>query len=240
MNQLDKELQLIKAKVNAMWELVTEQVSSARQALVTADHDLARKVVKRDKKVNNFDSKIDRMCEDFFALYNPVAVDLRWVLATLKINANLERIGDAAEGIAQQVREVEGTFSPELLEATRLLEMYDAAQSMLQDAFKAYDDQDTDLARDLIKRDKLLNTINGKKDKVLVRYIQQYPDQIDHSLKMSSVLQKLERMGDQVTNIAEEVIFYVDAKMIKHKSMKKKTKVKKNKPDSEDKSSPEA
>ncbi|GAA4295125.1 phosphate signaling complex protein PhoU [Nibribacter koreensis] len=231
MNQLDKELQLIKAKVNAMWELVTAQVSSAREALETANHDLARRVVKRDKKVNTYDSKIDRMCENFFALYNPVAVDLRWVLATLKINANLERIGDSAEGIAQQVREIEGTFSPELLEITRLPEMFTAAQDMLQDAFRAFDDQDTTLARELILRDKLLNKINGKKDRILVKYIQAHPDQIDHCLKMSSVLQKLERIGDQVTNIAEEVIFYVDAKMIKHKSMKKKTKGKKDKPD---------
>ncbi|QHL85940.1 phosphate signaling complex protein PhoU [Nibribacter ruber] len=231
MNQLDKELQLIKAKVNAMWELVELQVASAREALETTNPQLARKVVKRDKKVNDFDLKIDRMCENFFALYNPVAVDLRWMLATLKINANLERIGDSAEGIAQQVCEVESAFAPALLEATRFTEMYDAAQAMLADAFLAFDEQDTSLARQLIQRDKLLNKINGRKDKVLVQYMQQHPDQMNHCLKLSSVLQKLERIGDQVTNISEEVIFYVDAKMIKHKSMKKKTKDKKNKPE---------
>lgn len=222
MNQLEKELQRITNKVSEMWALVEFQVTNGKEALVKADTELAKKVIKRGKKVNAYDIKIDRMIENFFALYNPVAVDLRWALAILKINANLERIGDSAESVALMLREIDSPLEPELMEATRLVEMYDGAISMLQEVHRAFHQKDTEMARALIGKDRLLNTIHRKTDKVLIQYIQQHPDRLAQSLKVSGIIRKLERIGDQVTNIAEEIVFYVDAKVVKHKKSKKR------------------
>ena len=224
MNQLEKELLQIKVKVNEMWDLVKFQVHGGKEALVNTDRELARKIMKRGKKVNDYDVKIDRMCENLFALFNPVAVDLRWVLAVLKINANLERIGDSAEGIARYIKESETPFDPELLQATQVLEMYDAAEAMLIDVRHSLTEEDTELAKALIKRDKVLDKINGKADKAVIAYMQAHPDKISQALKISNIIRKLERIGDQITNIAEEVVFYVDAKVVKHKQKNKRNK----------------
>jgi phosphate transport system protein len=221
MNQLEKELQRITNKVSEMWALVEFQVVTGKEALVKTDTELARKVIKRGKKVNDYDIKIDRMIENFFALYNPVAVDLRWALAVLKINANLERIGDSAESVALMIQEINSPLLPDLVTATQLIEMYDGAIAMLNEVHQAFHEKDTERARNLIRQDKLLNKIHRQTDKVLISYIQQHPDCLAQCLKVSGIIRKLERIGDQVTNIAEEIVFYVDAKVVKHKKIKK-------------------
>ncbi|RNI31446.1 phosphate signaling complex protein PhoU [Rufibacter latericius] len=224
MNQLDKELLRIKTKVEEMWDLVDFQLTAGREALLTSNPDLAKKVIKSGKKVNAYDIKIDRMCENIFALFNPVAVDLRWVLAILKINSNLERIGDYAESIAHMLKEANPPIEPTLLADSRFLEMFEASETMLKNVRIAFLEENTELARQVIKQDKLLNKIHGKTDKVLMRYFQTHPDNIFQSLKVSGIIRKLERIGDHTTNIAEEIVFYVDAKVVKHQQKKKKNK----------------
>ncbi|MBA9075308.1 MULTISPECIES: phosphate signaling complex protein PhoU [Rufibacter] len=226
MNHLEKELLAIKNKVNEMWSLVEFQVLAGKDALLNGDQELTKKIIKRGRKVNAYDIKIDRMCENIFALYNPVAVDLRWLMAILKINANIERIGDSSEGIARLVKEAKAPIDPELLQVTRVLEMYEAAETMLAEVQRAFYEENTALARAIIKRDKLLNKIHVKTDQVIIKYIQAHPENIAQSLKISGIIRKLERIGDQITNIAEEIIFYVDAKVVKHKDKAKKKKKK--------------
>ena len=221
MNHIDVELSGLRVKLMEMWDLVEYQLQSGREAMLNADHELARKVVKLGKKVNNFDVKIDRMCENLLALYTPVAVDLRLVLATLKINANLERIGDTAEGISMHVQNRESRFSPEMLEITKAVAMYDEALSMFYDCRVAYKANDTEQARLIIKRDKMLNKIYRKSDAIVAEYMRNNPEYIEEGLALLSIIKKVERVGDQITNIAEEIIFYQDAKVVKHKSKKK-------------------
>ena len=221
MNHIEVELDTLKAKLMEMWDLVEYQLQSGHEAMLKADHELAAKIIKLGKKVNNFDVKIDRMCENLLALYTPVAVDLRLILATLKINANLERIGDTAESISMFVQKRESPFNAELSERTNAFVMFDEALAMFAACRKAYKTSDTELARQVIKRDKMLNKIYRKSDDIIAVYLQQYPDIIHECLSMLSVIKKLERVGDQITNIAEEIIFYQDAKVVKHKSKKK-------------------
>ncbi|HSI91643.1 MAG TPA: phosphate signaling complex protein PhoU [Adhaeribacter sp.] len=228
MNQLEKELNRITIKVSKMWDAVIFQVVSGKEALVKSDYALAKKVSRRGKKVNKFDVKIDRLVENFFAIFNPVAVDLRWALAILKINANLERIGDAAESVALLIREIETPLNPKLVEATRLIEMYDAAIQMLHDVHEAYDEKDTKKAYLVLQKDELLNTIYRNTDAVLIQYIRENPNDVAHALKVSAIIRKLERIGDQITNISEEIIFYVDAKVIKHAKVRPAKSLKNN------------
>jgi phosphate transport system protein len=217
MAQLETELQLLKTEAVNMWSLVNSQLSKARQAFVTFDKDLAREVVLKEKRVNGSELKIDRDCENIFALFCPVAIDLRFLLAVLKINSNLERIGDIAEGIAKYIIDTESPFSEELLKVSRILPMYEESVNMLSDTQDAFEKEDTILARSVFKKDDFLDNVNRSSHKVLEEYIKNHPEETSQALWILSTIRKLERVGDQSKNIAEEIIFYLEAKVLKHK-----------------------
>jgi phosphate transport system protein len=223
MPHIDVELDRLREKLLEMWDLVEHQLASGRDAVMNADHELSERIIKLERKVNSYDIKIDRMCENFFALFTPVAVDLRMVLAVLKINTNLERIGDTAEGMARFVCKLNRPFDPELVELTKVLVMYDEALVMFRECRTAFVQDDPKHAKQIIKLDKALNKIYRKSDVVIAKYLQANPDRIPEGLALLSIIKKLERVGDQVTNMAEEIIFYREAKVVKHrKKLKRK------------------
>lgn len=199
-----------------MWVLVQSQIEKAYQALINNDKDLAREVIINERRVNSMELKIDSDCEDIFALYNPVAGDLRTVLATLKINNNLERIGDLAEGICKHIISEADAFESELLDATEIHAMYEAAATIMSDVLKAYTTEDTKLARTIFKKDEILNEINVLATQNIKDYIGSDIAKIEQGLNFLSIIRKLERVGDQLTNIAEEIIFSHEAKVLKH------------------------
>ncbi|MEI9933578.1 MAG: phosphate signaling complex protein PhoU [Ferruginibacter sp.] len=197
-------------------DLVHTQLVKARAALFNFDKDLAREVILKERRVNAYELKIDRDCEDIFALYTPVAIDLRFLLAVLKINSNLERTGDIAEGIAKYVLGADKQFSTELLKQTKVTEMYEEAINMFNDTLAAFEKEDTILARSVFKKDEFLDTININANHLILDFLKEFPTDVDESLYALSIIRKLERIGDQSKNIAEEIIFYVEAKVLKH------------------------
>ncbi|HVX24930.1 MAG TPA: phosphate signaling complex protein PhoU [Parafilimonas sp.] len=216
MTQLETEIQQLKDEVKNMWTMVRGQLLKALSALLNFDKDLAREVVAMEKRVNATELKIDRDCENIFALYTPVAIDLRFLLAVLKINTNLERTGDIAEGIAKHVISVDRPFREDLLDATKVIEMYREAIAMLEDTLTAFENEDTILARSVFEKDEFLDDINTKSNEFIEAYLKNNPGEIDQALYASSIIRKLERVGDQSKNIAEEIIFYIEAKVLKH------------------------
>ena len=216
MAQIETELQLLKTEAVNMWTLVNSQLSKARQAFLTFDKDLAREVVLKEKRVNGSELKIDRDCENIFALFCPVAIDLRFLRAVLKINSTLERIGDIAEGIAKYIIDAEVPFSKELMEVTRVMPMYEEAVNMLEDTQAAFEKEDTILARSVFKKDDFLDGINKASNKVLESHLKEHPEDTPQALWLLSIIRKLERVGDQSKNVAEEIIFYLEAKVLKH------------------------
>ncbi len=216
MTPLENEINAVKKELVSMWILVQSQLNKAREAMVQFDKDLAREVLVKEKRVNSFELKIDRDCENIFALYCPVAVDLRFLLAALKINTNLERIGDIAAGIALYVVESSVNFEVKTLESTSLLRMYDEAINILIDTRTAFEKEDTVLARSIFKRDDVLDAINEGAPVAIAEVIKADLNSIPEALYILSVFRKLERVGDQAKNIAEEIIFYVEAKILKH------------------------
>jgi phosphate transport system protein len=218
MAQIETELQLLKVEAINMWTLVNSQLSKARLAFLNFDKDLAREVVLKEKRVNGSELKIDRDCENIFALFCPVAIDLRFLLAVLKINSNLERIGDIAEGIAKYIIDAEAPFTRELLDVTRILPMYEESVKMLEDTQEAFEKEDTILARSVFKKDDFLDDINRQAHKVLERHLKDHPEDTSQALWLLSIIRKLERVGDQAKNVAEEIIFYLEAKVLKHKN----------------------
>jgi phosphate transport system protein len=216
MSQLEIELKGLKIEVVNMWTLVHSQLIKSNIAMVNFDKNLAREVVSREKRVNGLELKIDRDCENIFALLTPVAVDLRFVLAVLKINSNLERIGDIAEGIAKYILSADKPFNPDLLRMTDTVAMYDEAINMLDDTLSAFEKEDTALARSVFQKDEYLDKININATTSTVKYLEQFPQDGYQALINLSVIRRLERVGDQSKNIAEETIFYVEAKVLKH------------------------
>jgi phosphate transport system protein len=218
MAQIETELQLLKVEAINMWTLVNSQLSKARLAFLNFDKDLAREVVTKEKRVNGSELKIDRDCENIFALFCPVAIDLRFLLAVLKINSNLERIGDIAEGIGKYIIDAEAPFTKELLDVTRILPMYEESVKMLEDTQEAFEKEDTILARSVFKKDDFLDDVNRQAHKVLERHLKDHPEDTSQALWLLSIIRKLERVGDQAKNVAEEIIFYLEAKVLKHKN----------------------
>lgn len=216
MKQLEHEIQSIKAEVLSMWNLVESQLKKTRTSMMHFDRDLAREIIIKEKRVNAFELKLDRDCENIFALYCPVAVDLRFLLAVLKINNNLERIGDIAEGIAKYIIESINDFDQELFMKTELIRMFDDAIHILADARIAFETEDTILARSIFKRDEILDEINLNAIERVSECIKADMDVMHDALYVLSIIRKLERVGDQAKNIAEEIIFYVEAKVLKH------------------------
>ncbi len=218
MSHLDIELQQLKADTIKMWTLVNLQLVKAKESLLNLDKDLARQVILSEKRVNASELKLDLDCENIFALFNPVAVDLRFVLAVLKINSNLERTGDIAESIAKFVINVDKNFDLKLLEITRVVKMFEAAIQMMNETMDAFDSENTLIARKIFQQDELLDEINNKANTIVAEYIKNHTENIEPALYLLSVIRKLERVGDQSKNMAEEIIFYIEAKVLKHRS----------------------
>ncbi len=216
MTHLEEELKALKQEVSKMFALVHSQIERSFNALQHFDKDLAHQIISTEKRVNAQELKIDLDCENYFALYNPVAVDLRYVLAVLKINSNLERIGDIAESIARFIIESDNAFSKELIEYTRTNKMFDVSLKMLDDVEDSFNAEDTSLARTIFKQDAVLDEINFNSNKLIAEYLKKDISSVDQALHILSIIRKLERVGDQAKNIAEEIIFYIEAKVVKH------------------------
>ena len=203
-----------------MLDLCRKQLKNAREAFFNHDTDLAEEVLHTENRVNALDLKIEKDCERFIALHNPVAGDLRFVLALRKINFDLERIGDHAYGISNYLVKVDQSIEPELMQLTEAERMFDSTMSMLDNISEAFVEADTKIARKVFKKDKILNEINMNTFGIISREVKSRPELIEQFLLLFSVIKKLERIGDLVTNIAEEIIFFREAEVIKHKKKK--------------------
>lgn len=217
MRHTEESIQSIKKNLAEMWLLVQGQVEKASVALVTDNKEMAHEVRSREKLVDTYELLIDRECENFFALLTPVAVDLRLVLSIIKINNNLERIGDFAEDIATfVVHNRREHITPELIEKLRLREMFDEALNMLNLCKQALANEDSALAGKVFVKDDVVDQINNDATTVLAAYMKEHNDAIYDCLHLSAAVRRVERIGDRCSNIAEDIVFYLEAKVLKH------------------------
>jgi len=219
---LDNELVKLKLQLFEMWSLVITQVETSREALINYDKDAASEVTFKEKMVDTYELKIDRDCESFIALNNPVATDLRFTLAVLKINNELERIGDFARGIAQFVKKCPSeSLNPELIRVSQIDDIFKNAAEMLKDGKMALENENTRMAVSIFSHDDFLDDVYKRSNKIIAEYIKTHPDEIEEALNMHSIIRKIERIGDHCENIAEEIVFYIEAKVLKHSGKKK-------------------
>lgn len=225
MKQTEIEIKKLKGHLAEMWSLVESQVRKSFEAVLAHDQDLAREIMIREKSVNAQELVVDHHCENFIALFNPVAVDLRFVLSLLKINNNLERIGDFAESIAafiiyDQTRPLDG----ELVNQLKLPKMFETVLKMMDQARTALVKEDSQLAGKVLSQDDRVDAIHRDSIPVLAGYITANPGQTAEMLGVYNVIRRAERMGDRLSNIAEDIVFYLDAKELRHRSDTSSTK----------------
>ncbi|MEG1585723.1 MAG: phosphate signaling complex protein PhoU [Bacteroidales bacterium] len=218
MKYIEQELLHLKNKVVEMWDLSLSQLEKAGTAVLTGDQTLAKEVVMRERIVNAVDLKVDSECENIIALYAPVAIDLRFVLAMMHISNDLERIADFCEAIATYVIKNE-TENPdkELMKLVHLEEMIQAVTQMLISGRKALEEESSFEAIRVFDMDEQVDEFNVQAVNILGDYLKDHPDRGKDCLLLYGVVRRLERLGDHCTNLAEELIFYLDAKVLKHK-----------------------
>jgi len=221
MNNLEKELLILKDSVLEMLKLVLMQIEKAGKAFMEFDKELAEEIIHNEKKVNALELSIDKICETTFALFNPVASDLRFTISVLKMNSDIERIGDYADGIADYVVDLKKPISPEALEQFRLKEMFDIAYHMLDMVIISFETDNTKLARTVFMQDKKLNEINRASSQLIADLVGE-GSKVRELLYAFSTIKKMERMGDHIKNIAEDWIFYLEGEILKHKRKNRK------------------
>ncbi len=222
MKHTEQEIKNLKNYHIEMWNLVESQVTKAFDALKNYDTQKAREIIARERVVNAQELVVDHHLENFIALFAPVAIDLRFVLSLLKINNNLERIGDFAESIALFVLYKQNApIDHKLYEKLRLDEMMDTAKKMLSTARIALIEEDSKLAASVFALDSNVDEINKDAVQVLADYIVENNAKSVEMLGLHAVIRRIERVGDRVSNIAEDIVFFVDAKELRHQTKNK-------------------
>jgi len=209
-----EELGRLKERLLAMGGLAEERLRGAIRAIMERDPDLATEVVESDEPVNQLHIEIDSRCFKLIALHQPVAGDLRSNVAGLKINTDLERVGDLAVNIAEAVRRY--LRHPPVKELVDIPRMADIAQAMLRDALDAYVRQDVELAQKVLDEDDALDGLKTQVFRELLTFMLEKPSTIEPALDLILISRHLERVGDHATNIAEDVIFIVSARDVRH------------------------
>jgi phosphate transport system protein len=209
-----ERLEEVRRRLILMGGEVEKQIGKAIDALVQASAEKARSVIEQDEEIDLMENQIEEEAIQLLALEQPVAVDLRFLVGVLKINNDLERIGDHAVNIAEGAERL--ASQKRLKPFIDIPYMADVAQSMLKDALDAFIARDPELAKKVIKRDDILDEKNESIIRELLTYMAEKPSLISHCLELISVSKNLERIGDLATNIAEDTIYIAEAKMVKH------------------------
>jgi phosphate transport system protein len=209
-----EELQQLQARLLAMGGLAEDRVRAAIDGLVSRDRSAIDDVLANDAPINQLHVEIDNRCFTLLALHQPMAVDLRAIVSAVKINTDLERVGDLAVNIAEAAtRYLKHAAVKELIDIPRMARI---AQTMLRDALDAFVRRDIQLAQAVLDQDDELDGLKTQVFRELLTYMLQDPSTIEPALDLILVSRHLERIGDHATNVAEDVIFMVSAKDVRH------------------------
>ena len=209
-----QELNKLKGSLLQMAGLAERSISNAVEALVKRDTPLAEKTIAEDEKINQMELRVDDMCLKLLALHQPMAADLRFITSAMRINTELERIGDQATNIAERV--ISLNQEPQLKPYIDIPRMAEITQSMVKDVLDAFVNGDAQLARSVCERDDQVDGLNDQVFRELLTYMMSDSKTITRAVHLIIVSRCLERIADHATNIAEGVIFMVKALVIKH------------------------
>jgi phosphate transport system protein len=210
-----QELDTLKTTIIRMGSLAERAMDDAIGALLERRGDLAETVISQDPQIDALEIEIDDAVVDLLALQQPVATDLRVIVGALKINSELERIGDHAVNIAESALQL--SRIPPAAMHPDIPRMAQIARTMLHNAIDGFIRNDSPLCREVLKNDDVIDDLNKQVVRDLVEAIRQEPARLDHSLELIRISRNLERVADLSTNMAEEVIFMAEARVVKHR-----------------------
>jgi phosphate transport system protein len=209
-----EQLATLKERLLVMGGLAEERVRVIMEALVEREMGLVDRVQAGDEPINQLHIEVDARCFKLLALHQPMATDLRAIVAAVKINTDLERVGDLAVNIAEAVRRyLQHPPVKKLIDIPRMAEI---AQRMLRDALDSYVRRDVDLAQAVLNEDDTLDALKTQVFRELLTFMLQDPATIEPALDLILMSRHLERIGDHATNVAEDVIFMVSARDVRH------------------------
>jgi phosphate transport system protein len=213
-HHFEAELQALRNQLLTMGGLVEERVHRAVHALVHRAEEEAQRIIATDKEINDLQIDVDNRCLRLLATQTPLAVDLRLITSAMKINADLERVGDQAVNIAESVLVL--IPQPPLKPLIDIPRMATIAERMIRDALDAFVKKDAELARDVLRRDDEVDELKDQVFRELLTYMMADPGTIQRALSLILISRNLERIADHATNIAEDVIFIAEAKDVRH------------------------
>jgi phosphate transport system protein len=210
----EDELEALSEKVQRLGGLAEEAIRKSVASLLDRDSNLAREVIDGDEEADRLELEIDHVCMEILARHQPIAKDLRFVTTALKITPDLERIADLAANLA--LRAIELNEEPRLAEVVDIPVMAERARGMLRGALDAFAQGDAQAARRIISLDDELDKWMEHTFRVMVTHMLEKPQNITRCLRHTMAAKNLERMGDQVTNVCEMIVYMVEGRMIRH------------------------
>jgi len=214
LEHLREELDLLNNRLIEMSRLVETSISQSVVAVVNRNNEAASAVFQNESRINQMEMEIDGIAIRLLALQQPVAVDLRFVTMAIKINNNLERMGDIAVNIAENALSV--LSMPPLMPKIDILHMALLAQDMIRNSIGAFVNKDTDLARNVLKSDDAVDILRDEMYTEIVAFMEKDPNIIHPGIDHIFIARGLERLADHATNIAEDVLFYVQGVDVRH------------------------
>jgi phosphate transport system protein len=212
--QLDHDLDRVRQMLLRMGGMVEGMAAKATQALLERSARLCTEVIEGDREVDQLEMEIDETCHSILGRKQPTAVDLRFLVAVMKINSDLERIGDSAVNIAQSVEQING--QPPLKPYIDLPHLSTLVQKMVRNSLDAFVRRDVDLATEVCKSDDEVDGLYKQIFRELLTYMIEDPKTVSRALHLLLISRNMERIADHATNIAEDVIYYVEGRDIRH------------------------
>jgi len=217
-NHFSQEMASLKKNIQQMGELVDTQLEFAMEAMSTGNLEMCKFVRSRDREIDAYDNLIQAQCENILALFQPVAGDLRFIMTALMINNQFERCGDLAVNVVKRVQKT--MEDRQLLADSGIEKLGELSRSMARDAITAFLNNDIELAQAVRERDDAVDEQCRTTFKLLIEKMQAEPALVEAGAHFIVLSRHLERLADHATNIAEEVIFLIEARIVSHQKLK--------------------
>ena len=213
---IERQIEHLKERILRVGTLVEEAISRSISAVINRDVALAQRVLASDEAIDRMEVEVEEECLKILALYQPVAADLRFVVAVLKINNDLERMGDLAKNIAKRVAQLEDAGPLDLPPEIRT--MATQAEEMVRECLAAVVDGDPVLARRIREQDDAVDVQRQRVRKRILEGIKANPDRVEPLLRLNSITKHIERIADMATNVAKDVIYMVEGDIVRHRA----------------------
>lgn len=216
----DEELQKVKKNLLEMASLVDESITKALEALKNRDLKMASEVKEIDHRIDRFEIAIEDQCIELIARHQPVGTDLRFLIGVIKMNNDLERMGDHAVNITGSVAFL--IEQPRIKPVSNIWSMVVEVKKMLNDSVKSFMNNDAEMAQQVCERDNVVDEMRDETMRILLTYMLEQPDKIGSAIPLLLVAKNLERIADLATNMCEDVIYIAQARVIKHHAEEQK------------------